>query len=178
MAIEVTHVGSERVVFAVETFGRCPAEWAPGIGGSVNLHRWIDAEEIVQTADVIVVPVGYHYEIQLAEIHAQRFDIVLKNLGIPACVEKDPLTAKFDQRGESPGFGNLRGLPECVVENRDAIGSLTLTKGWKQKKGQQEITKKSKSHEVLLQKARLEGATIVGDCSPMQCVLPRSCSDA
>jgi hypothetical protein len=127
---------------------------------------------------VIVVPVGYHYEIQLAKVHAQRFNIMLKNLGIPACVEKDPLTAELDQRGESPGFGHSWGLPKCVVENRDAIGGLTLAKGWKQKNGQQEITKKSKSHEVLLQKARLEGANIVGHCSLVECVLPRACSDA
>src|SRR5216683_1199134 len=103
---------------------------------------------------------------------------MLKNLSIPASVEKYPLTAKLDQRGESPGFGHSRGLPKCVVENRDAIGGFTFAKGWKQKNSQQEITRKSKSHDVLLQKARLESANIVGHCSPMECVLPKSCRDA
>jgi hypothetical protein len=103
---------------------------------------------------------------------------MFKNLGIPACVEKDTLTAKFDQRGESPGFGHSRGLPKCVVENRDAIGGLAHAEGWKQKNGQQEITKKSKSHELLLHEARLEGASIAGHFSPVQCVLPSSCRDA
>src|SRR5580658_762084 len=103
---------------------------------------------------------------------------MFKNLGIPASVEKYPLTAKLDQRGVSPGFGHRHGLPKCVVENRDAIGGLSLAKGWKQKNSQQEITKKSKSHDVLLQNARLEGANIVGHFSPMECVLPRSCRDA
>jgi hypothetical protein len=50
---------------------------------------------------VVPVPVGCHYEIQLAQIHVQRFNIMLKNLSIPASVEKYALTAKLDQRGES-----------------------------------------------------------------------------
>src|ERR1700733_1037285 len=99
---------------------------------------------------------------------------MLKNLSIPASVEQYPLTAKLDQRGESPGFGHSRGLPKCVVENRDAIGGFTCAKGWKQKNSQQEITKKSKSHDALLRKARWERANIVGDCNPVECVLPRS----
>src|SRR5579864_4220509 len=95
---------------------------------------------------------------------------MLKNLSIPASVEKYPLTAKLDQRGESPGFGHGRGLTKCVVENRDAIGGFTFAKGWKQKNSQQETTRKSRSHRVLLQSKDWQ---IVGDCSLTECVLPR-----
>src|ERR1700733_1955979 len=91
---------------------------------------------------------------------------MLKNFSIPASVEKYPLTAKLDQRGESPGFGHSRGLAKCVVENRDATGGFTFAKGWKQKNSQQEITKESKSHAVFLQKARSERANIAPHCSP------------
>src|ERR1700735_727775 len=103
---------------------------------------------------------------------------MLKNLSIPTSVEKYPLTAKLHQRGESPGFGHSHGLPECVVENRDAIGGLTFAKGWKQKNCQQENTRKSKSHGVPLQSAGLARANIVGHCSLREYVLPRSCRDA
>src|ERR1700691_1083971 len=103
---------------------------------------------------------------------------MLKSLGIPASVEKYPLTAILHQRGESPGFGHSRRLPKCVIENRDAIGGFCCTKGWKQKNRQHEITKMSKSHNELLQKARLEKANIVADYSSLECVLPRPCQGA
>src|SRR5271155_3046861 len=96
---------------------------------------------------------------------------MLEKLGIPASVEKYPLTAKLHQRGESPGFGHGRGLPKCVVENRDAIGGFTFAKGWKQKDSQQETTRKSRSHGVLLQ-SRIGEGNFVGHCSPMERVLP------
>src|ERR1700685_2630432 len=96
---------------------------------------------------------------------------MFKNLSIPAGVKKYPLTAKLDQRGESPGFGHGRGLPKCVVENRDAIGSFTFAKGWKQKNSQQETTRKSRFRGVFLQ-SRI-GEAQYWHCSLMECVLPR-----
>src|SRR5271166_4241785 len=100
---------------------------------------------------------------------------MLKNLSIPARVEKNPLTAILHQGGKSPGFGHSGGLSKCVIENRDAIGGLTLAKCWEQKNSQQEIATESKSHDVLLRKARSQGVNIVGDCSPAEYALPRSC---
>src|SRR5712675_2845669 len=96
---------------------------------------------------------------------------MLKNLSIPAGVEKYPLTAKLDQRGESPGFGHGRRLPKCVVENCDAIGGFTFAKDWKQKNNEQETTRKSTSHGVFLQ-SRIGVSNIVEHCSLMECVLP------
>src|ERR1700730_15557386 len=97
---------------------------------------------------------------------------MLKNLSIPASVEKYPLTAKLDQRGESPSFGHGCGLPKCVVENRDAMGGFTFAKGWKQKDSQPKNTRKSRSHGVLFQKQDRRGAIFSGHCSPMERVLP------
>src|SRR5271170_244424 len=99
---------------------------------------------------------------------------MLKNFSIPARVEKYPLTAILHQRGKSPGFGHSRGLAKCVVQNRDAIGALTFAKSWKQKNSQAENPRKSKTHDVLLQKARSQRANIVAHCSPVESVLPRS----
>jgi hypothetical protein len=89
---------------------------------------------------------------------------MLKNLSIPANVEKYPLTAKLDQRGESPSFGHGRGLPKCIVENRDAIGDFTFAKGWKQKNSHQETTRRTPPKQDW---------QIAEHCSPTERVQPR-----
>src|SRR5580698_10022607 len=67
---------------------------------------------------------------------------MLKNLSIPASVEQYPLTAKLDQRGESPGFGHRRGLPKCVVENRDAIGASAMQRDGNRKTASKKLRKR------------------------------------
>src|SRR6266849_829608 len=137
MAIKVAHVRGQRFVFAIEAVRRSPPERPPRFGGSINLDRRIDPQQIIQAANVVAVPVGEYEEVQLAEVHSQRFDVVFENLGIPARVEKDPLAAVLHQRAKSPRFRHGRRLPKRVVKHRDAIAALTFANARKWKNGKQ-----------------------------------------
>src|SRR5262249_658143 len=53
IAVEVARIRRQRFVLAVETGWRRPRERPPGVCRSVDLHRRVDAQQVIDAADVV-----------------------------------------------------------------------------------------------------------------------------
>jgi hypothetical protein len=70
---------------------------------------------------VVTVRVGDHYHVEVRQIDVHLFNILLENGGVVAGIEKNALSFKLDERGESPIRVEGRFFPKCIVQNRNTV---------------------------------------------------------
>ena len=82
---------------------------------SINKNVWVYREKVFQSCGVIRMAVGNDNKIQLGEVHAQGFDIVLECRRIVPGIKKNVFAAVFHQRGETPILGHIFGVGKSVI---------------------------------------------------------------
>ena len=79
-----------------------------------------------------------HNKIQLGEVHAKSFDVVLECSCVVPGVEKDALAVVLDEGGKAPVFRDRFVVGKRVIENRDAILGFSMPRNCKQEKSYRE----------------------------------------
>src|SRR2546427_11642904 len=77
-------------------------------------------------------------KIQLGEIHAKGFDVVLECRRIVSRVEEDALAVVLDEGRKAPVFRDRFVVGKRVIENRDAILGFSMPRNCKQEKSYRE----------------------------------------
>ena len=70
------------------------------IGGRVNLDLRINARQIIETADVVVMPVRNNRNINLSQINFQSFQILLENPRVRSRIEQNHFALVIDNTSE------------------------------------------------------------------------------
>src|SRR5213079_2737833 len=68
LAVEITHVGRQRLVASVEGAWQSSAEDTKVLFWRVDRHVRIDACQEIEAAGVVAMPMGDHDEVQLGDI--------------------------------------------------------------------------------------------------------------
>ena len=127
MTVEVAQGVGEQRVRREKAAGQRRAEDPEALGGRVDHDSRIDAEEVLDSGDVVTVTVRDHDEIEPREIDAERADVGREDLGIVSGVEQNPPATVFDQRGEPPVAGQPGPIAESVVEDCHSLGRCGVT---------------------------------------------------
>src|SRR6266478_1095393 len=111
-------------------------------------------------------------KIQLGEVHAKSFDVVLECSCVVPGVEKDALAVVLDEGGKAPVFRDRFVVGKRVIENRNAILGDGIPGNCKQGKscGEREESANEFHRKSSWEKAGKEPQS----SSPMRMAAPRT----
>src|SRR5258708_2016196 len=89
--------------------------------GSIDGNARVNGQKIFQSRGMVRMTVRNDDKIQLGEIHAEGFDVILECRRIVAGVEEYALTVMFDESRKAPVLRDSLVVGKRVVENRNAI---------------------------------------------------------
>ena len=103
-----------------------------GIGRQICFHRGLDLQHVIKARDVVHVAMREYSNVNLIQVHSQRFHVVLEMIGVVAGIKKNGLPVVTHQRRKAPiKNGAMLLVTEGIVEIQDRVlpGAGCLS-GW------------------------------------------------
>src|SRR5437899_9494240 len=141
--------------------------------GSIDGNARVNGKKIFQSGGVVRMAVRYNNKIQLGEVHAKSFDVMLECRRIVSSVEEDALAVMLEESRKAPVFGDRFVIGKRVIENRNAIlGGDSIAGNCKQDKscGEREESANDFHRKSSWEKAGKEPQS----SSPMRMAAPRT----
>src|SRR2546422_10110765 len=140
--------------------------------GSIDGNARVNGQKIFQSRGMVRMAVRNDDKIQLGEIHAEGFDVMLECRCIVSGVEEYALTVMFDESRKAPVFRDRLVVGKRVIENRNAILGDGIPGNCKQGKscGEREESANDFHRKSSWEKAGKEPQS----SSPMRMAAPRT----
>src|SRR5437764_3399502 len=92
------------------------------ISRQIRLHRRFHLQHVIEARNVVNMAMREHCDINLSEVYAKCFDVVLEFVGVVACIEEDCLAVVMNECRKAPvENSSVPLISEGVVQVQDGI---------------------------------------------------------